>query len=158
RFGSMAPSRRNQVLRLAARYGLVTAPVLHRAVFAECTPKAVERVLTALQRAGDLRSHVLHGRTKYYTLTAAAAKRLGASDKRAGTPFGAQGLIRAYGILCYCLLNEPRRQKFTPEEFAEKFPDYVARGLQQNRYFLESNADGIVRLSLFVVDHGASAR
>ena len=65
--------------------------------------------------------------------------------------------VNAYGVLAYCVENGV--QKFTPKEFAEKFPELVIPGVRSGNYYIdvEETDDGRKsRLGFMLVDYGTS--
>jgi len=146
--------RDQDILQLIARYGLASVSVLHPLLFAGLTEKAVERVITRLVKTGLLRSLPLFGKQCGYTLTPLAAQALGLDSKRFRRPPGTLALIRSYAILLFCAAGGRRFKKMTAAEFRTRFPQLVAPGICQERYFLDAEA----RLSLLVGDFGADWR
>jgi hypothetical protein len=155
----MPAERIDSILKLTALFGLSTPGVLHRVLFGdEVTPKAVERCVTRALQQGLLRSYPLHGKNCYYVLTDAGERQIGVESKRAGQPFGWQGLIRAYATLLYCTAG-PGRKKITRRDFEEKFPALKVPGLPAGAYFLDSDPqNGRVRLGIICADQGAGTR
>ncbi|MFO0849898.1 MAG: hypothetical protein U0871_15285 [Gemmataceae bacterium] len=146
--------RDSAILSLVVRYGLVTPGVLHEPFFGDCTPKAVERVITRLLGDDLLRSQPLFGQQCCYTLTPKAARLLGLDEKRYQLPLGPASVVKNYGILHFCYSGKPPRKRMTVDEFRTRFSGLDARGMSHDRYYL----DDFSRLSLFVCDHGADWR
>ena len=155
----MPAERIDSILRLTSLFGLSTPEVLHRAIFGDgVTPKAVERCLTRALQRGLIRSYPLYGKSCYYVLTELGERLIGVESKRAGQPFGWQGLIRAYATLLYCTAR-PGRKKITRRDFEEKFPALKVPGLPAGAYYLDSEPEtGRVRLGLICADQGAGTR
>src|SRR5690606_4762836 len=147
------------ILKLTWRYRLGLPEVYHRLLFDGLTPKAAERVITRLMKEGLLRSHLLFGARRYYTLTPRAARVLGVREKWLERPMGPQALIQNMSILAACCLAEPPRERMTAEEFAGRFPGLVVRGLGASRYYLDRDeARGVVRLALYLPDFQSDVR
>ena len=155
----MPAERIETILRFTTLFGISTPEVLHRAVFGDgVTSKAVERCLTRAMDRSLLRSYPLHGKFCYYVATEVGERLIGVESKRAGQPFGWQGLIRAYATLLYCTAG-PGRKKITRREFEERFPALKIPGLPAGAYYLDSDpASGRVRLGLICADQGAGTR
>lgn len=147
------------ILKFTWRYRLALPQVYHRQFFGGLTPKAAERVVTRLMKEELLRSHPLFGVNRYYTLTAKAARVLGVSEKWLEKPMGPQALIQNVSILSACCLGPTSRERMTGEEFAQRFPGLVVRGLGSSRYYLDrGEPGGAVRLGLFLPDFQSDAR
>lgn len=141
------------------RYRTGLSEAYQRRHFAGLTPKAVERVTTRLQGDGLLQSFPLFGRNRYFTLTPKSARVLGVSEKWLDRPMGPQALIQNVSILAACCLGPAPRERMTAEEFAERFPQLVVRGLGSSRYCLDRDAgSGLVRLGLFLPDFQSDRR
>jgi hypothetical protein len=93
----------------------------------------------------------------YYTHTPRSARERGLNPKRYERPLGPQALVQNYAILCYCRLGLVLRERMTREEFRERFPNHLGRGLGTNRYYIDE--DGAkVRLALFLPDFDSDFR
>jgi hypothetical protein len=156
---SAVTERDLNILRHTWRYRATVPEVLHLLFFRGLTLKAVERVTTRLQREGLLQSFPLFGRSRYFTLTSKAARLLGVSEKWLDKPMGPQALIQNVCILAASCLGPTRRERMTAEEFAQRFPALVVRGVGSSRYHLDRDAaSGLVRLGLFVPDFQSDRR
>ena len=142
------------ILQLAHRHVVATADVLLPLFFDDCTPKAVERVVTKLLGEDLLRSQPLFGQRCCYTLTQKSARLLGLDEKRYALPLGPTSVIKNFAILHFCLGGSQKRSRMTLDEFRTRFPHLLARGMSHDRYYI----DDFSRLSLFVCDHGSDWR
>lgn len=151
--------RDESILKFTWRYRLGIPEVFHRRFFDGRTPKAAERVITRLMKEGVLQSFILYGANRYYTLTPKGARVLGVSEKWLEKPMGPQALIQNVSILAACCLGPAARERMTAEEFTERFPGLVVRGLSSSRYYLDrEESGGAVRLGLFLPDFQSDAR
>lgn len=151
--------RDSAILKLTWRYRLCLIEVYHRLLFSGLTPKAVERVVTRLMKEEFLQSFPLFGSKRYYTLTPIGARVLGVSEKWLERPMGPQALIQNMSILSACCLGDTPRERMTAEEFAERFPKLLAKGLGSSRYHLDKDEGrGLVRLALFLPDFQSDSR
>ena len=147
------------ILKFTWRYRLGIPEVFHRRFFDGSTPKAAERVITRLMKEGVLQSFILYGANRYYTLTPKGARVLGVSEKWLEKPMGPQALIQNVSILAACCLGPAARERMTAEEFTERFPGLVVRGLSSSRYYLDrEESGGSVRLGLFLPDFQSDVR
>lgn len=147
------------ILQDTSRYRTGVPEAYRLRHFAGLTLKAVERVTTRLQGEELLKSFPLFGRNRYFTLTPKAARILGVSEKWLERPMGPQSLIQNISILAACCLGPTPRERMTVEEFTERFPKLVVRGLGSSRYCLDRDASsGLVRLSLLLPDFQSDRR
>jgi hypothetical protein len=148
-----------EILREIARYGFLHAKAIHLAFFSSLTEKACERVITKLLAKKLICAYPLLGAKKYYALTPEAARLLDLSDRQAGKPFAAQGLVTNYAYIRFCLFGEIKFRRLTRPEFEKRFPTLVEKRVlsraYRTRYYLDhseaSKTAGIVRLSLIVL-------
>jgi hypothetical protein len=144
------------ILEHLKRYHLTTPEVLHRLFFGDAALNAVRKVTGRLTRAGKIRPCPLFEQRKYFVLTPREAVRLG-EHRSIGRKFEYQGLVNAAGVLWYCVATGT--QKFTPKEFAEKFPELVIPGVRSGNYYIdvEQTGDGRKsRMGFMLVDYGTS--
>lgn len=131
----MTPAERDDaILEHLRRYHLTTPEVLHRLFFDGVSPNAVTKVTSRLTREGRIsRPLRLFGQRTYFVLTPREAVRLG-EHRAIARKFAYQGLVNAYGVLSFCAENGV--QKFTPREFAAKFPELVIPGVRSGNYYM----------------------
>lgn len=159
-----ATNRDQEILRMIARYGLITVPTLLGTLFSGLTVKAVERVLTRLLREERLISVPLVARKHYYILSSKSAREVGVPDERLTRPMGTQALLQNFAMLAYCALGDPRHERMTRREFSERFPQLTVRRLVsqswRTRYYIDKAeaCDGQARLALMIPDLGANQR
>lgn len=149
----LAPSPGDRdILDHIRRYRITTFEVVWENFFSGQPEQAARSALRRL--AGTwLATHPLHGKTKYFQLTPAAAHALG-EPRSAALPIGAQTLPRLFGVLSYCCRGRVARVRLTPQEFAKKLPDVLAEGLAVTNihdYCLQPGPKGTV-LTNIVVD------
>jgi hypothetical protein len=160
----MTPQERDDaILEHLRRYHLTTPEVLRRLFFDGTSLNAVTKVTSRLTREGRIsRPLRLFGQRSYFVLTFREAVRLG-EHRSIAKMFDRQGLVNAYGVLSFCVENGV--QKFTPKEFAEKFPELVIPGVRSGNYYIdvEEKGDGPLpaegrksRLGFMSVDYGTS--
>lgn len=151
------PERDDAIFEHLRRYHLTTPEVLHRLFFEGTHLNAVTKVTSRLTREGKIsRPLRLFGQRSYFVLTPRQAVRLG-EHRAIARKFEYQGLVNAYGVLCFCAENGVR--KFTPKEFAEKFPELVIPGVRSGNYYIdvEQTDNGrSSRLGFMLVDYGTS--
>lgn len=153
----MTPAERDAaILEHLRRYHLTTPEVLHRLFFPGVGLNAVRKVTARLIRERRISPARLYEQRKYFVLTPREAERLG-EHRSIGRKFEYQGLVNAYALLCFCAATGV--QKFTPKEFAEKFPDLVIPGVRSSNYYREpeQTPEGLKkRLAFIHVDYGIS--
>jgi hypothetical protein len=157
-----------RILRHVARYRLTTLETVWLCFF-KAEGKSQEAAKSTLRRLWQdetpyLASQPLtgFGKAVYYHLTPEGAAALGfAEPKRIGHGFDKADVRAAhYGRLLFCCHGEPRRPKFTPEEFDACFPGLRAPGTELfarffvDAYYLDVDPDGVQRLGLILVDTG----
>lgn len=148
--------RDDAILEHLRRYHLTTPEVLHRLFFPGVGLNAVRKVTSRLIRERRIRRVPLFEQRIYFLLTHREAVRLG-EHRCIAEPFEYQGIVNALAILCFCAANGV--QKFTPKEFAEKFPDLVLPGVRSSNYYREpeQTPEGLKqRLAFIHVDYGIS--
>ena len=155
---AMTPQERDDaILEHLRRYHLTTPEVLHRLFFDETSLNAVTKVTSRLAREGRISRPIrLFDKRTYFTLTPREAVRLG-EHRAIARKFEYQGLVNAYGVLCFCAENGV--EKFTSREFEAKFPELVIRGVRSGNYYVdvEETDDGRKsRLGFLLVDYGTS--
>lgn len=154
--GSSENSRDAAILEHLRRYHLTTPEVLHRLFFPGVGLNAVRKVTSRLIREKRISPAPLFEQRKYFVLTPREAERLG-EHRSIGRKFEYQGLVNAIGLLSFCVTNAV--QKFTPREFAERFPELVIPGVRSGNYYLEpeETPEGRKnRLGFIHVDYGAT--
>jgi hypothetical protein len=160
----MTPAERDDaILKHLKRYHLTTPEVLRRLFFPDVSTNAVTKVTSRLTREGRIsRPLRLFEQRRYFVLTPREAVRLG-EHRAVARKFEYQGLVNAYGVLCFCATTGT--QKFTPKEFEEKFPELVIRGVRSGNYYIdveETDAGPLPaegkksRLGFMLVDYGTS--
>jgi hypothetical protein len=148
------PERDAAILEHLRRYHLTTPEILHRLFFPGVGLNAVRKVTSRLSRERRISPARLFEQRKYFVLTPREAEHLG-EHRSIGRKFEYQGLVNAYGILSFCAANGVK--KFTPREFAEKFPELVIPGVRSGNYYLEpeETPEGRkFRLAFIHVDYG----
>jgi hypothetical protein len=104
-------------------------------------------------------SDPLGQKSKYWRLTAAGAKLIGAPEEIAKPP-GPQALLKALGILGFCMTGSPTRERYLRHEFQSDFPE-LAKDLLAKDYhtdfFLDHDGEQ-ARLGQIVVDQGGDFR
>lgn len=157
------------VLQHVRRYKMTVLRALERQpFFAGCGPYAVENVVRRLREGGWLKSEWLYdgyvqtgGRTpqpnryRYYHLTAKAANLLGEHPSSA-RPLKDEPKCRAYAVLAFCCFGEPQREKLTPHEYREMFPELDRKGERIN-YYIDAQGPQ-KRLGYIRVDYGGYGR
>lgn len=144
--------RDEDILRHVQRYRLTTTEALRRLFFPDAKPGGEKNVLRRL--TGEyLQPQSLYGKRVYYQLTSTAARQLGEPEEST-TPFGAQALVRLYGVLAFCCLGNTRRLVFTKTEFAKAFGQFAdLLDLGQNHYYLDYDGK-TARLGQILVEQG----
>jgi len=104
-------------------------------------------------------SEPLGTRSRYYRLTPAGAKLIGAPEELA-RPLGPQALIKTIGIIGFCSSGAAKRERYLRQEFLEDFPELgkelLGRDFQTD-FFLDHDGEQ-ARLGQIVVDHGGDFR
>lgn len=110
-----------------------------------------------LKRLGDLvDAHPLYRTTKYYTLSAEQARKMGVPEE-AAEPLGPQALPITFGILSFSCMGEVLRPRYTRPDFIRDFPDleHLCQGKYYLRYFLDVDG-GQTRLGEIHVELGGA--
>lgn len=145
------------ILRLTAKFRMVTQDALHARQFAGKQRDAVKSTLRRLCGDGPqgflLKSEPLDARRVYYRLTTRATRLLGISEDSA-RPLGLQARIRRYAVLWFmCIDDSAKRHPFKLQDFPEYFP--VARHrLPRSHFYLEDHPSEETRLGFSVIDTG----
>lgn len=157
------------VLQHVRRYKMTVLRALERQpFFAGCGPYAAENVVRRLREGGWLKSEWLYdsyaacarrgqqpNSYRYYHLTLAAANLLGEHPQIA-QPLKDEPKCRAYAVLAFCCFDEPQREKLTPQEYREIFPELDRPGERINYYIDVDNTRK--RLGYIRVDYGGYGR
>ncbi len=126
-----------QHLRL---YHLTTREVLHRLFFQDAELNAVTKVTSRLVDHGFLNRYELPGGRSYFVFGNEGVKLFGASPKHTRA-FGAQALPREYGILHFCCMSQPPREKLPTGEVLAKMPDVQGKRLDPSHYYLDRDGE-----------------
>lgn len=144
------------ILRHVARYRLSVLEALERMpFFSDCTPHAAKEAVRRLRNAGYLASAPLYRNRRYYHLTRTAANLLDEHPSVA-QPLNDEPKTRAFAILSFCCLSEPRHERLTIDEFRANFPTLYREGERPN-YYIDTVGDS-KRLGYLRVDHGGFGR
>lgn len=157
------------ILQHVCRYKMTVARALQRQpFFAEAGPHALGNVIRRLREGGWLQSAWLYDgitspaenstlapRYCYYHLTPAAAALLGEHPSIA-QPLKDEPKIRAYAILAFCCFGDVQREKLTPQEYRDMFPELQRPGERTN-YYIDTEGPR-KRLGYIRVDYGGRGR
>src|SRR5262245_3568894 len=110
--------RERSAMELLRRQRVATAEVITAHV-CDNSESAAKKLIARLQPF--IASDPLGPKTKYYRLTPAGAKHLGAPEEIA-RPLGPQALPKALGILDFCYGESTHRMRYTRQEFIDDFP------------------------------------
>lgn len=156
------------VLDHVARYRLgVPEALAATPPFAGSSARRARRLMQALAE-GDaplLASAPLFGPRRYYYLTRAGEAAVAGPDgdeeaekegaaRRKGGALSEVAKVRAYGALAFCCLSGRPRQRLTPREFREAFPEHHRAGMPTS-YYVDREAK---RLGFVRVDAGGEGR
>lgn len=113
-----------------------------------------KQVLRECRRQSLVDSAVLHGRSRYWFLTALGAKRCSVTVRRDG-PLSETAKLRAFALLHFCCLTGRSRLRLTAEEIHQNFPDLYRPGLPTGYYYDPANSG---RMGLARVDASPGGR
>lgn len=146
------------------RFRITTYEALKRLFFSENGLDAVKSWSRRMQTGGYLESAHLLAPRRYYYLTPKAVRLLGASDKVARA-LGGGALLRSYGILAFCCMQERVRRKLSRQEFEGTLPELVQPNLVASSmsYYLDDEQPDPERpnkrrLGFILVDSGRDSR
>lgn len=144
------------ILYHVARYRLTVDQAVHRLFCPEMTRDAARKSLERLEAKSLLQSTRVRNRTFYY-LTSKASSLLGIPPTRAND-LGAQTLVEKFAVLAFCCLGNALRERLTPVEFKEAFPEFAeAKGISavhQHYYYDQHGQDWY--LARATIDTGGS--
>lgn len=138
-----------KVLEHIHRFRITTPQVLGKLFYPTETLEDVRYRYRELRRAGCVGVGQLYGHQPYYFLTHQAALDY-FNDREAG-PLDEHRLIDAYAVLAFCCLSDPPRQRLTPREFSNDFPDLLKPYPPSHGYYVDTG-DTKTRLGLVKVD------
>ena len=144
-----------EILDHLARYRLTTRDVLHQLFFDDSEPNAVTKVTSRLTLHGFLNKYELAPGRNYFVMGPESARIMGVSPKKC-KPIGPQSLPKEYATLIFCCLQEPKRERLKVGELSQKFPDLLARKIDNSHYYLDRAEDEAVRLAFLRVDQGGT--
>jgi hypothetical protein len=134
------------------RFRVMSKPIIQD-TYCEGSADAAKKLVARLK--DFVASEPFAGNRKYYRLTPAGARLVGAPEE-VGRPLGPQALAKALGVLKFCLPGSARRFRYTRPEFIQDFPEFVEELLGKDYYsdyYLDD--DGVrVRFGRIVVDLG----
>ena len=130
-------------------------PSLRRLFFPDAKLNAVTKVTSRLCRLGYLTRHTLYASQNYFTLGPSALSLFGASRRRV-EPKGPQGLIYAFGTLCYLTLCDPIRVRFSQKQLSERLDLPPRHRLLNHPFYEHVDQQGLNRLAVVHVDCGGS--
>ena len=144
-----------EILDHLARYRLTTREVLHKLYFDDSELNAVTKVTSRLTEHGFLNKYELAPGRSYFVMGPESARIMGVSPKKC-KPIGPQALPKEYATLYFCCMNEPQRERLRVSELNKKFPDLMARKIDNSHYYLDRADDGTVRLAYLRIDQGGT--
>lgn len=143
------------ILEHLARYRLTTREVLHRLFFSDSELNAVTKVTSRLTEHGFLNKYPLAPARNYFVIGPTAAKLFGVSPKKC-KPIGPQALPQEYATLLFCCMQPVRRERLLVSQMQEKFPDLLARKIDNSHYYLDQDQNSAIRLAYLRVDQGGT--
>lgn len=149
------PKTEEEVLLHLCRHRITTVPAISAAVLPGKSEKDIRAVLRALETKGLIGSRPLIAKRVYFQLTPRGAREFGQPEEVA-KPLGPQALPKWFGVLAFCCLSGPQRQRITRDEFEEVFHELLADGVPFNDYFLDGEGDATT-LCRIIVDLGGDA-
>ncbi|MEZ5940297.1 MAG: hypothetical protein R3C18_02820 [Planctomycetaceae bacterium] len=111
-------------------------------------------VLRECRQQSLVDSAPLHGRSRYWFLTASGANRCSVTVNRDG-PLSETAKIRAFALLHFCCLSGQPRLRLTADDIRQNFPDLYRPGLPTGYYYDPAHSG---RLGLARVDASQGGR
>ncbi len=156
--------RDEQILREhVACFRLTTYGALHALFWPDDTLNAAKSWVRRMREGGLLASVPLYGRTRYFHVTAKAARLLHL-DSRAPKPQKAAYLATTFGRLAFCCLGQTHHRKLSVVDFKTKFPELVLPRDANDGYYIDrtlhqtTSAPERTRLGFIFVDDARSLR